>query len=193
MLAVSTISTTAALGAVLWGFWSSPAPVPVKLEYLSENQPVIIAQQSGSTSSRPPATNGAGLTMIDLGKETVGTAPKAFVPVVGNWVIGQDGDKRVLVVDGRKWSKGQTASGIADRARFLYGERYAEFLDNVQAFAYFPYADAIKTMARVEAGGQRNPGGRIYQRSTLSDSHADAGSIRPYRSLVQGGQRRLFR
>lgn len=145
MLAVSTISTTAALGALLWGFWSSPAPVPDKLEYLPGNQPVIIAQQSGSTSSRPPATNGTGLTVIDLGKETVGAAPKAFVPVVGNWVIGQDGDKRVLVVDGRKWSKGQTASGIADRARSLYGERYAEFLDNVQAFAYFPYAVASGT------------------------------------------------
>lgn len=142
MIAVSTMATTAALGALLWGFWSSPAPVPEKLEYLPENQPVIIAQQSGSISSRPPAANGTGLTAIDLSKETVGAAPKAFVPVVGNWVIGQDGDKRVLVVDGRKWSKGQTASGIADRARSLYGERYAEFLDNVQAFAYFPYAVA---------------------------------------------------
>ncbi|MBI5585505.1 MAG: hypothetical protein HY892_16985 [Deltaproteobacteria bacterium] len=56
--------------------------------------------------------------------------------------MGQDGDKRVLVVDGRKWSRGQAASGLADRARSLYGERYAEFLDNVQAFAYFPYAVA---------------------------------------------------
>lgn len=72
--------------------------------------------------------------------ETVGAAPKTFVPIVGNWTIGQDGKNRVLVVDGRTWSKGQTASGIADKARSLYGERYAEFLDNVQAFAYYPYA-----------------------------------------------------
>jgi hypothetical protein len=48
----------------------------------------------------------------------------------------------VLVVDGRQWKEGQTAAGIADKARALYGERYAEFLDRVQAYAYFPYAAA---------------------------------------------------
>jgi len=31
---------------------------------------------------------------------------------------------------------------VADKARAIYGERYAEFLDNVQAYAYFPYAVA---------------------------------------------------
>ncbi|MBI3677918.1 MAG: hypothetical protein HY243_15020 [Proteobacteria bacterium] len=53
-----------------------------------------------------------------------------------------DGDNRVLVVDGRKWQEGQPAAGIADRARSIYGERYAEFLDSVTAFAYYPYAVA---------------------------------------------------
>jgi hypothetical protein len=47
-----------------------------------------------------------------------------------------------LAVDGRQWKVGQTAAGIADKARTLYGERYAEFLDRVQAFAYFPYTVA---------------------------------------------------
>jgi len=75
--------------------------------------------------------------------EKVGESPKTFVPVVGNWRIGKDGDNLVLIVDGTNWSKGQTAAGIADRARTLYGERYAEFLDNVKAFAYFPYAVAV--------------------------------------------------
>src|SRR5262249_6737145 len=32
--------------------------------------------------------------------------------------------------------------GIADKARTLYGDRYAEFLDRVQAYAYFPYVVA---------------------------------------------------
>ena len=35
---------------------------------------------------------------------------------------------------------GTIVGGIADKARALYGERYAEFLDRVQAYAYFPYA-----------------------------------------------------
>ena len=50
--------------------------------------------------------------------------------------------KKVLAVDGRQWKEGQSSAGIADKARALYGERYAEFLDRVQAYAYFPYVVA---------------------------------------------------
>jgi hypothetical protein len=77
---------------------------------------------------------------IDFSDETVGTEPKSFASVVGVWRIENDGNNRVLVVDGRQWKQGQTAAGIADKARSLYGDRYAEFLDRVQAYAYFPYA-----------------------------------------------------
>jgi hypothetical protein len=76
----------------------------------------------------------------DFSSETVGAEPVSFVPAVGNWLIGGDGNNKVLVVDGRKWSEGQAAAGLADKARALYGERYAEFLDNVKAYAYFPFA-----------------------------------------------------
>jgi hypothetical protein len=79
---------------------------------------------------------------IDFSDETVGSEPKSFVGVVGVWRIEADGNNKVLVVDGRQWKEGQTAAGIADKARALYGERYAEFLDRVQAYAYFPYAVA---------------------------------------------------
>ena len=48
----------------------------------------------------------------------------------------------MLAVDGRQWKEGQSSAGIADKARALYGERYAEFLDRVQAFAYYPYVVA---------------------------------------------------
>jgi hypothetical protein len=79
---------------------------------------------------------------IDFSDETVGAEPKSFISVVGVWRIETDGNNKVLVVDGRRWKEGQTAAGIADKARALYGERYAEFLDRVQAYAYFPYAAA---------------------------------------------------
>ena len=81
-------------------------------------------------------------TSIDLSGETVGAEPKAFVPVVGFWRIEDDNGKKILVVDGRQWKEGQSSAGIADKARALYGERYAEFLDRVQAYAYYPYAVA---------------------------------------------------
>jgi hypothetical protein len=88
---------------------------------------------------------------IDFANETVGAEPKALVPVVGIWRIESEGGKNVLAVDGRQWKEGQSSAGIADKARALYGERYAEFLDRVQAFAYFPYAVA-KDVANFKNG-----------------------------------------
>src|SRR5262249_23123006 len=79
---------------------------------------------------------------VDFSDETVGAEPKSFLSVVGVWRIESDGNNKVLVVDGRQWKEGQTAAGIADKARALYGDRYAEFLDRVQAYAYFPYVVA---------------------------------------------------
>ena len=79
---------------------------------------------------------------IDFSDESVGAEPKSFLSVVGVWRIETDGANKVLVVDGRQWKEGQTSAGIADKARALYGERYAEFLDRVQAYAYFPYVVA---------------------------------------------------
>jgi hypothetical protein len=92
-------------------------------------------ENQGQSASR-------NIPVITFEEDAPGEAPKAVVPVVGNWRIGKDSDNQVLVVDGSEWSRGQAAAGIADRARALYGERYAEFLDNVKAFAYFPYAVA---------------------------------------------------
>ena len=79
---------------------------------------------------------------LQFSDETVGAEPKVMVPVVGIWRIEQEGGKKVLAVDGRQWKEGQSSAGIADKARALYGERYAEFLDRVQAYAYFPYTVA---------------------------------------------------
>src|SRR5215472_6023768 len=79
---------------------------------------------------------------FDFSSETVGAEPKTMTPVVGVWVVAQDGENKVLMVDGSRWKQGQPAANLADKARALYGDRYAEFLDNVQSFAYFPYAVA---------------------------------------------------
>lgn len=72
--------------------------------------------------------------------ETVGAEPKSFSSLVGNWIVVDDGGNKRLSVNGSKWASGQTSAGLADKARALYGERYAEFLDNVQSYAYFPIA-----------------------------------------------------
>ena len=79
---------------------------------------------------------------VDFSNETIGAEPKSFLSVVGIWRVEQEGAKKVLAVDGRQWKEGQSSAGVADKARALYGDRYAEFLDRVQAYAYFPYAVA---------------------------------------------------
>src|SRR5258705_12816499 len=81
-------------------------------------------------------------TKIDSSNEAVGAEPKALVAVVGIWRIESEAGKNVLAVDGRQWKEGQSSAGVADKARALYGERYAEFLDRVQAYAYYPYTVA---------------------------------------------------
>jgi hypothetical protein len=79
---------------------------------------------------------------IDVAKEKAGSEPASFIPVVGNWVVVDSGGKNVLMVDGRQWKKGQPAGGLADNPRLIYGSRHEEFIDNVKAFAYYPYAVA---------------------------------------------------
>lgn len=72
--------------------------------------------------------------------DTVGAESRAFSAAVGNWIVVEDGGNKRLSVNGSKWASGQASAGLADKARALYGERYAEFLDNVKAYAYFPIA-----------------------------------------------------
>jgi hypothetical protein len=79
---------------------------------------------------------------IDVAGEKPGAEPKNFLGVVGDWLVVQNENRNVLMVDGRKWKNGQPAGGLADKARAIYGSRHEEFIDNVKAFAYFPYAVA---------------------------------------------------
>ena len=72
--------------------------------------------------------------------DTVGAESRAFSAAVGNWVVVEEGGNKRLSVNGSKWASGQSSAGLADKARALYGERYAEFLDNVKAYAYYPIA-----------------------------------------------------
>ena len=68
----------------------------------------------------------------------VGGAAAGFSTFVGNWHIDKDDKNPVYAVDGRKWESGLVSEGIVSKAKGLYGERYAEFLDNLEAYKYFP-------------------------------------------------------
>jgi hypothetical protein len=79
---------------------------------------------------------------IDVAGEKAGAEPTHFIPIVGNWIVTKDGAKNVLMVDGRQWKRGDPSGGLADKARAIYGAKHEDFIDNVKAFAYFPYAVA---------------------------------------------------
>jgi hypothetical protein len=61
--------------------------------------------------------------------------------------MDKDQDKTVYAVDGRKWEAGLVSKGIVSKAKGLYGSRYAEFLDNLAAYKYFPLTIASKISA----------------------------------------------
>jgi hypothetical protein len=88
------------------------------------------------------AAAAADALKLDFAKDAAGAEPTALVSVVGIWRVESEKGRNVLAVDGRQWKEGQSSAGIADKARALYGERYAEFLDRVQAYAYYPYVVA---------------------------------------------------
>jgi hypothetical protein len=79
---------------------------------------------------------------VDVQSEKAGAEPTRFLPLVGNWVVTEDSGRKVVLVDGREWKRGQPANGLADKARAIYGARHEAFIDNVKAFAYFPIAVA---------------------------------------------------
>ncbi len=81
---------------------------------------------------------GNGSKVCNFDKETVGAEAKDFSAFVGKWHIDKDNNNIVYAVDGRKWEKGLATEGIVAKAKSLYGERYAEFLDNLSAYKYFP-------------------------------------------------------
>ena len=81
-------------------------------------------------------------TKVDLSKETVGKPPVAFTPIVGTWVIAQDGPDKVVMVDGRPWvaAKDNPTKLLIESARKLYGTNNEELMDNAKQFAYYPVA-----------------------------------------------------
>ncbi len=79
---------------------------------------------------------------VDLSKEQAGKPPAAFEPVVGTWLIAQDGADKVVMVDGRPWvaSKDNPTKLLVQTARKLYGVSNEELMDNAKQFAYYPVA-----------------------------------------------------
>jgi hypothetical protein len=79
---------------------------------------------------------------VDLKSEQVGRTPATFEPMVGTWVVAQDGGDKVIMIDGRPWvaSKDNPTRLLVQTARRLYGTSNEELMDNTKQFAYYPVA-----------------------------------------------------
>jgi hypothetical protein len=79
---------------------------------------------------------------IDLSKEQPGKVPETFEPMVGTWLVTQDGPDKVIMVDGRPWvaSKDNPTKLLLQTARKLYGTSNEELMDTAKQFAYYPVA-----------------------------------------------------
>jgi hypothetical protein len=98
--------------------------------------------RSGCTFLAALALAGAADIKVDLGKEQAGKPPVAFEPMVGTWVVVQDGGEKVVMVDGRPWvaSQDNPTKLLLETARKLYGTSNEELMDNAKQFAYYPVA-----------------------------------------------------
>jgi hypothetical protein len=99
------------------------------------------------------ATARAADIKVSLARETVGKPPVVFEPIVGTWVVAQDGSEKVIMIDGRPWvaSKDNPTKLLVQSARKLYGTSNEELMDNAKQFAYYPVA-VLKTVDNFSNG-----------------------------------------
>lgn len=145
---------------------------------------------------------------VDLSKETVGRAPTTFTPMVGTWVVAQDGADKVIMVDGRPWvaSKDNPTKLLIESARKLYGTSNEDLMDNAKQFAYYPVAilnvledfsnGTITTKFRIMAGEADRTAGFVFNVKPNGDwlavrySHTD-GDVAMW-AFHNGIRRRVF-
>jgi hypothetical protein len=122
---------------------SPPPPASPSISAALEGVPtttVAAPTTSVSPSSSSPTASAGGDTKVTFDSDPVGSPSPSFEGVVGDWYVAEVAQARGLKVDGAKWRNGEPSVNLADQAKRLYGDRYAEFLDGVKAFAFFPLA-----------------------------------------------------
>jgi len=117
---------------------AAPDPTPAApAAPLSSTKPADAAPTHAPPGGDAAASTGIVLT---FDKDEVGGPAAGIEPVIGDWRVGEAAGARGLLVDGSRWRNGTPSANLADQAKKLYGDHYAEFLDGVKAFAFFPLA-----------------------------------------------------
>jgi hypothetical protein len=119
---------------------SASAPQSVESAAPPALAPEPSAAPPSPEPSAAPSPAAGGPATVTFDADPVGAPSPSFEGVVGDWYVAEQAGARGLVVDGSKWRNGTPSANLADQAKRLYGDRYAEFLDGVKAFAFFPFA-----------------------------------------------------
>jgi len=95
-----------------------------------------------ATAALSLATPFAQTVKVDLSKEVVGRTPVTFEPMMGTWVVAEDGGQKVIKIDGAAYraTLDPAARNLIDTARKFYGTSNEELMDNAKQFATFPIA-----------------------------------------------------
>jgi hypothetical protein len=108
--------------------------------------PSLVESAAAASSPKPalsappaPSSVASNETKITFDAEPAGEPSPSFASMVGDWYVAEEHGARGYRVDGAKWRSGVPSASLADQAKRLYGDRYAEFLDGVKAFAFFPF------------------------------------------------------
>lgn len=67
--------------------------------------------------------------------------PKELYVHTGFWSTANEGEENICIQDGSKWGNMLT-SGVTRLMGKMFGDTYQEFLDNIEAYYYFPFAIA---------------------------------------------------
>ena len=98
---------------------------------------LALASVPARAGEQPPVESPV---VVTFEHDATGGPAAQFEAVVGDWRVADVAGAHGLFVDGAQWRQGTPSATLADQARRLYGDRYAEFLDGVKAFAFFPLA-----------------------------------------------------
>lgn len=133
---------------------------------------------------------------IDFRNGVSGAEDRAFGSLVGNWHIDRDGSRNVYAVDGRSWEQGLMAPGAREKAKGLYGERYTEFLLNMDRYRYFPLT-VCKEIKNFRNGAIevsfKTMGGRIDQAAGIAFGIKPSGEYLVIRANALENNMVLFR
>ena len=120
---------------------SAAGAAPVKANPVASTpSPSAAPPAPAAPPSAAPVLVSATGAVVGFDEDAVGAPSPVFEGVVGDWYVASTAGAKGLEVDGSRWRNGTPSVNLADQAKRLYGDRYAEFLDGVKAFAFYPFA-----------------------------------------------------